>query len=141
MIVVYGFLSVTGITGSKFHVLRQESTGEKHYKCMASNKHGNDTMTFTVQTSGKLLSHENISQLISYLLCKKMKTNKNSVLFVGHRQTVETKIRNAASDQGLHFLLNDFLLKTRLNMKKSNQQPLNWKWTCLTDKNGKIHFA
>ena len=43
---------------------------------------------------------------------------KHSVLFVGHRQTVQTQIRdNAASDRGLHCLLTECYNKFKQKRK------------------------
>ena len=62
---------------------------------------------------------------------------KPSVLFVGHRQTVQ----NQASDQVVHCLLAECSIKIWLKMKTTNQHPLKQKWTVLIDKGGKSHSA
>ena len=53
---------------------------------------------------------------------------KPSIPFWGHRQTVQTQIRqtpqNAASDQGLHCLLTGISIRNRIKMKKLHPTPL-----------------
>ena len=52
---------------------------------------------------------------------------KPSILFVGHRQTVQTQDQmqhSAASDQGLHCLLTDCSIKILIKMKNITQSPL-----------------
>ena len=50
---------------------------------------------------------------------------KPSVLFVGHRQTVQIQVRrrkNAASDQVLYCLLTECSIKILIKMKNTTQQ-------------------
>ena len=48
---------------------------------------------------------------------------KSNVLFVGHRQTVQTQIRySAASDQGLHCWLTECSIKVWIEMKDTTIQ-------------------
>ena len=47
--------------------------------------------------------------------------------------------QNAASDQGLHCLLTGISIRNRIKMKTYTISPLNWKWTCPVDKDGRVH--
>ena len=47
--------------------------------------------------------------------------------------------QNASSDLGLHCLLTQMSIKNMIKMKKVHQTPLNEKWTCPIDKDGKVH--
>ena len=52
----------------------------------------------------------NLHRLISYSNSASLNPFKPSVLFVGHRQTVQTQIR-VYTDQGLHCLLTECSIK------------------------------
>ena len=67
----------------------------------------------------------------------------------GHRQTVQTQIRrrrtrrrkNAAWDQGLHYLLTGISIGNKMKTKKYTRHPYIWKWARPIDKDGKVHWA
>ena len=62
---------------------------------------------------------------------------KPSVPFVGHRQTMQIKIRRHRMWRLIRIstvCLQNVLLKFQLKIRKNTQQPLHWKWTRLTDK-------
>ena len=62
---------------------------------------------------------------------------KPSYLFVGHRQTSakpDQTPQNAASDQGLHCLLTEYSVETKIMRKNTTQHPLKLKWIGPIDK-------
>ena len=65
---------------------------------------------------------------------------KPSILFMGHRQTVQTKTQNhnEGSEQDLH--LQNILSKIG-RMKYTNPNPGNWKLAYFTDNVWQVHLA
>ena len=91
------------------------------------------------------MDHPHITEsnnMENYNGLKKVNPNKPRVLFVGHWQTMQTRIRrSAASDQGLHCLHTERYIQNGIKMKNTTQLPLKRKWTVPIDRNGNFHLA
>ena len=49
--------------------------------------------------------------------------------------------QNVASDQGLYCWHKGISIKNKIETKKYNRHPLNWKWACPINKDGNVHKA